>query len=190
MLTRNHVLRLKTTRNNICMWMPRMQSKDRIADVSCNGFCWYTLICRLMMVDLEACCLLASFGAWQDTKKGHAAELLHHLPPGAKWDTAVKVANAEYCWVKSWVCSAEGLTKKMYRNIDKSFEEYLEKKNLGVAPEAQLKSRSQHEILIASITWFICPNTWALPGGDWETLGMESIAMCQYSFILFFIMWQ
>eukprot|EP00438_Fugacium_kawagutii_P009481 Skav204854 [mRNA] locus=scaffold1883:155978:158961:- [translate_table: standard] len=38
-------------------------------------------------------------------KKGHAAELLHHLPPGAKWDTA-------------------GLTKKMYRNIDKSFEEW------------------------------------------------------------------
>ena len=34
----------------------------------------------------------ASFFIFQESaKKGHAAELLHHLPPGAKWDTAVKV---------------------------------------------------------------------------------------------------
>lgn len=66
----------------------------------------------------------------QDTKKGHAAELLHHLPPGAKWDTAVK-----------------GLTKKMYRNIDKSFEDYLEnKKNLGTAEEAEIESSPRIEV--------------------------------------------
>ncbi|CAJ1384807.1 unnamed protein product [Effrenium voratum] len=52
----------------------------------------------------------------EDRKKGHTADLLHHLPPGAKWDSAVK-----------------GLTKKMYRNIDRSFEQYLEKKKSGQA---------------------------------------------------------
>jgi len=56
----------------------------------------------------------------QESKKGHAQDLLHHLPPAAKWDSAVK-----------------GLTKKMYRSIDKSFEEYLEKKHLGPAAEAE-----------------------------------------------------
>lgn len=57
----------------------------------------------------------------EDPKKGHAAELLHHLPPGAKWDSAVK-----------------GLTKKMYRSIDRSFEEYLEKKSAGQVEEASV----------------------------------------------------
>eukprot|EP00931_Biecheleriopsis_adriatica_P005504 TRINITY_DN107014_c0_g1_i1.p1 TRINITY_DN107014_c0_g1~~TRINITY_DN107014_c0_g1_i1.p1 ORF type:complete len:481 (+),score=126.55 TRINITY_DN107014_c0_g1_i1:62-1444(+) len=46
--------------------------------------------------------------------RGHTAELLQHLPPGAKWESAVK-----------------GLTKTMYKNIDKSFEAYLERKNSG-----------------------------------------------------------
>eukprot|EP00439_Symbiodinium_sp_Y106_P073440 s3674_g13.t2 len=55
----------------------------------------------------------------EDPKRGAAAELLHHLPPGAKWDSAVK-----------------GLTKKMYRSIDRSFEEYLEKKSAGQVEEA------------------------------------------------------
>ena len=32
--------------------------------------------------------------------------------------------------------ATQGLTKKMYRNIDKSFEDYLEKKHLGTS-EAQ-----------------------------------------------------
>lgn len=62
-------------------------------------------------------------------KKGHAQELLHHLPPGAKWDTAVK-----------------GLTKKMYRSIDKSFEEYLEKKHLGTEVEEEVKSSPRIEV--------------------------------------------
>ncbi|CAK9035790.1 unnamed protein product [Durusdinium trenchii] len=70
---------------------------------------------QYMYVDAER----AKQQDWPSHSKGHAAELLHHLPPGAKWDTAVK-----------------GLTKKMYRNIDKSFEDYLEnKKNLGTAEE-------------------------------------------------------
>eukprot|EP00930_Biecheleria_cincta_P082310 TRINITY_DN72068_c0_g1_i1.p1 TRINITY_DN72068_c0_g1~~TRINITY_DN72068_c0_g1_i1.p1 ORF type:complete len:461 (-),score=109.46 TRINITY_DN72068_c0_g1_i1:132-1514(-) len=45
-------------------------------------------------------------------------DLLHHLPPGAKFDSAVK-----------------GLTKKMYKNIDQSFEEYLQKKASGEIEE-------------------------------------------------------
>ncbi|CAE7653026.1 unnamed protein product [Symbiodinium sp. CCMP2456] len=57
----------------------------------------------------------------EDPKRGHAAELLHHLPPGAKWDSAVK-----------------GLTKKMYRSIDRSFEEYLEKKSAGQVEESSV----------------------------------------------------
>jgi len=44
-------------------------------------------------------------------RRSHTADLLRHLPPGTKWDSAVK-----------------GLTKKMYRNIDTSFEEYLQRK--------------------------------------------------------------
>ncbi|CAE7775332.1 unnamed protein product, partial [Symbiodinium pilosum] len=63
----------------------------------------------------------------QDPKKGYAAELLHHLPPGAKWDSAVK-----------------GLTKKMYRNIDKSFEEYLQKKGAGAEEVGQAMPEEGH----------------------------------------------
>ena len=42
-----------------------------------------------------------SFEAFaEDTRRGHAAELLHHLPPGAQWDTAKKVGATPECSLK------------------------------------------------------------------------------------------
>ena len=81
-------------------------------------------------------------GVSQDPKRGAAAELLHHLPPGAKWDSAVKAPSEQEAERRSKrradrsaqrhnVRPDEGLTKKMYRSIDRSFEEYLEKKSAG-----------------------------------------------------------
>jgi hypothetical protein len=66
----------------------------------------------------------------QETPKNY--DLLQHLPPGAKFDSAVK-----------------GLTKKMYKNIDQSFEEYLQKKASGEIeeksdePDPLLRQRGQ-----------------------------------------------
>ena len=54
-----------------------------------------------------------------------------------KWRRKRLESRPPFFFAKQQIPSWQGLTKKMYRNIDKSFEEYLQKKGAGA--EAPLR---------------------------------------------------
>ena len=58
-----------------------------VAYVACFSDHGLVLRSHALFVCLLVCVCVCSC---EDRKKGHTADLLHHLPPGAKWDSAVK----------------------------------------------------------------------------------------------------
>lgn len=112
------IRRWRTTRSSTCTWTQRWSSSSRTSQclsweetyqvssmqLHLETYSFIYLIYLYLYVFFSFCFFILavkSFEAFaEDTRRGHAAELLHHLPPGAQWDTAKKVGATPECSLK------------------------------------------------------------------------------------------